>query len=160
MLDLAVTERIRSIFLQEQPRVTIDRAAELLGRTKADLKAAIRSGDIETIETCSGPQIDARELAEQALHVWPLLVVEEALGRDASMVMPAGLRSSKITVRLPAFLIQTLHILAGENGEDANALLTRELHGLAHMNRERLSHRIVEFADCVDWPLVEYEKAS
>ena len=91
---------------------------------------------------------------------WPLLVIEEALGRDASMVMPAGLRSSKITVRLPAFLIQTLHILAGENGEDANALLTRELHGLAHMNRERLSHRIVEFDDCVEWPLVEYEKAS
>ena len=57
------------------------------------------------------------------------------------------------------FLIQLLHILAGEN-DDADALLTRELHGLAHMNRERLSPRIVAFDECVDWPHVEYEKAS
>ena len=63
-------------------------------------------------------------------------------------------------MRLPTFLIQALHILAAENEEDASALLTRELHGLAHMNRERLSHRIVGFDECVDWPLVEYEKAS
>ena len=132
----------------------------MLGCLDGDIRAAIKRGEIEAVTTCSGHVIDTRELAEQAVHLWPLLVIEEALGRDASMVMPAGLRSAKLTVRLPVFLIQVLHILAGENGEDANALLERELHGLAHMNRERLSHRIVEFDDCVDWPMVDYEKAS
>lgn len=160
MLTPDLAERIRAIFLHQRERVTIEESAAMLGCSQEDIRAAIERGEIETVTTCRGSLIDTRELAEQALHVWPLLVIEQALGRDASMVMPAGLRSSKITVRLPAFLIQTLHILAGENGEDANALLTRELHGLAHMNRERLSHRIVEFDDCVDWPLVEYEKAS
>jgi hypothetical protein len=104
--------------------------------------------------------IDTRELAEQATHVWPLKVIEEALARDASMVMPDGLRCKKLTLRVPAFLIQRLHILAEENGEDAEALLARELHDLAVGYRDRLAARIVEFDDCADWPIVEYEKAS
>jgi hypothetical protein len=160
MLSRHLIERIRSIFLHETEHVTIEEAAAMLGRTEDDIHAAIARGEIETVTTCSGTRIDTRELAEQAVHVWPLATIEEALGRDASMVMPRGLRSSKLTVRVPVFLIQTLHILAGENGEDASALLARELHGLAHMNRERLASRIVEFDDCVDWPCVEYEKAS
>lgn len=160
MLPPDLTKRIRSIFLYSKDRVTIEDAAAMLGRTKADLLAAIKDGDVETVTTCRGPMIDTRELAEQALHVWPLSVIEEALGRDASMVLPAGLRSSKLTIHVPRYLIQALHILAGENGEDADALLARELQGLAHMNRERLSRRIVEFDDCVDWPRVEYDRAS
>jgi hypothetical protein len=160
MLDPAITERIRSIFLQEQPRVTIDRAAELLGRTKADLKAAIRSGDIETIETCSGPQIDARELAEQALHVWPILAIEEALGKEASLILPPGVRSHNVTFRLPRYLIQTIHCLAALNGETGEALLARELHGLAHAHRAPLAKLIPDLEECVDWPLVEYAHAS
>lgn len=160
MLDPVVKERIRAIFLHTQTNVTIEDAAALLGRSKKDIRSAIKAGEIETITTCSGPRIDTRELAEQAVHVWPMTVIEEALGRDASMVLPEGLRSSKLTVRVPAFLIQALHILAGENGEGADALLARELHGLAHAARERLSRRIVEFDDCLHWPHVAYERAS
>lgn len=160
MLTSDLTQRIRAIFLHENERVTIEDAAVLLGRTEADVLAAIEAGDIETIATCSGLLIDTRELAEQAVHVWPLKVIEEALGRDASIVMPAGLRTTKLTVRVPAFLIQVLHILAADNGEDADALLARELHGLAHTHRERLCSSIVDFDDCVDWPLVEYVRAS
>ena len=29
------------------------------------------------------------ELAEQAVHVWPIDAIEEALGRDAALVLPA-----------------------------------------------------------------------
>jgi hypothetical protein len=160
MLDPTTAERIRAIFLHDNERVTIEDAAAMLGLSEADILAAIEAGDIETIETCSGSRIDTRELAEQAVHLWPLKVIEEALGRDASMVMTAGLRSAKLTVHVPAFLIQVLHILAGENGEAADAPLARELHGLAHMNRERLTSRIIEFDDCVDWPIAEYDRAS
>lgn len=160
MLDPTVTERIRAIFLHDDERVTIAAAAAMLGVSEGDILEAIDAGDIETIPTCSGPRIDTRELAEQAVHLWPLQVIEEALGGDASMVMPAGLRSEKLTVRVPAFLIQVLHILAGENGENADALLARELHGLADMHRERLSLRIVDFDDCIDWPIVEYDRTN
>lgn len=160
MLDPAVTGRIRAIFLHAEKHVTIEEAAAMLGRSEAEILQAIEEGDIEALSTCSGRVIDTRELAEQATHVWPLKVIEEALGRDASMVMPAGLRCKKLTVRVPAFVIQALHILAEENGEDADALLARELHGLAVVHRERLAARIVEFDECADWPVIDYEKAS
>jgi hypothetical protein len=102
MLSRDLIERIRSIFLHETEHVTIEEAAAMLGRTEDDIHAAIARGEIETVTTCSGTRIDTRELAEQAVHVWPLVTIEEALGRDASMVMPRGLRSSKLTVLVRA----------------------------------------------------------
>ena len=64
MLDPTVTERIRSIFLHDEPRVTLAGAARLLGRSHDDITAAIAGGDIETIATEAGPMIDAADLAE------------------------------------------------------------------------------------------------
>lgn len=160
MLTPDLVERIRSIFLHEDKHVTIEQAAAMLDRTEADIVRAVDEGEIETVTTCVGRVIESRELAEQATHVWPLKVIEEALGRDASMVMPAGLRCKKLTVRLPAFLIHALHILAENDGQDADALLARELHDLVLAHRDRLAPRIAEFDDCADWPIIEFEKAS
>ena len=87
MSDPALIERIRSIFLHDEPRVTLAGAARLLGRSHDDITAAIDEGDIETIATGGGPMIDIREIAEQAIHVWPLVTIEEALGADASLIL-------------------------------------------------------------------------
>ena len=160
MLDPTITGRIRSIFLHAERQVTIAEAAKLLGRAEEEIAAAIEAGEIETITTCSGVRIDTREVAEQAVHTWPMTAIEEALGRDASVVMPDGLRSSKLTVHVPSFLIQSLLFLADENGETPDALLARELHGLAQFGRERLSRRIIDFDECIDWPSVQYDRAS
>ena len=45
--------------------------------------------------------------------------------------------------------------LAEENGESADALLTRELHGRAFAHRERLGASIAGFAEAVNWPFPE-----
>ena len=90
MLDSATTERIRSIFLHHEPSVSIPLAARLLGLSKDELEAAIDAGDVETTSTCSERVIDLRELAEQALHVWPIATIEEALGREAALILPPG----------------------------------------------------------------------
>src|SRR5713226_9497111 len=79
MLDPTVTERIRSIFLHDETRVTIEMAARMLGRSGGEIAAAIEDGEIETTSGCSGPMIDIHELAEQAVHVWPIDAIEEAL---------------------------------------------------------------------------------
>src|SRR5258708_37074823 len=92
MLDANLTERIRSIFLHHEARVTVEGAAELLGRTREGMAAAIDGGDVETAGTGSGTRIDIRELAEQALHVWPVVASEEARGREAPLILPPGRR--------------------------------------------------------------------
>ncbi len=49
MLDPNVTERIRSIFLHHEARVTVEGAAELLGRARGGVASAIDGGDVETV---------------------------------------------------------------------------------------------------------------
>jgi hypothetical protein len=51
--------------------------------------------------------------------------------------------------------VAALKCLAEENGESADALLTRELHGLAYARRERLGASIAGFAEAVNWPFPE-----
>ena len=125
MLDPTVTERIRSIFLHDEARVTIEGAARLLGRSGGEIAAAIEDGEIETTSGCSGTVIDIRELAEQAVHVWPIDAIEEALGREAALILPAGVRTRRFTARLPRYVVAALECLAEERRRAADARAAR-----------------------------------
>ena len=129
MLDSAVIQRIRAIFLHHESRVTIAEAAGMLGWSRAEMNRAIRSGEIEVVETCSGKRIELRELAAYALQQWPLAAIEEALGRDATLILPAALRTRKLTVRLPQYQIGALQVLADDGRESVEAMLTRMFGG-------------------------------
>jgi hypothetical protein len=153
MLDPQVVERIRSIFLQDKPGVTIAETARLLGMSGTAIRAAVRDGEIEATSGCRGPMIDAQELAEQAALRWPIATIEETLGRDAARVLPVAVRTERFTGRLPPYVIAALRCLAEENGESADAFLSRELQGVPDPHRERLAAAIAGFAEAVDWPL-------
>jgi hypothetical protein len=132
----------------EDARVTIEGVA--IAR-----EVAIEDGEIETTSGCSEPMIDIHELAEQAVHVWPIDAIEEALRREAALILPAGVRTRRFTARLPRYVVAALQCLAEENGESADALLTRELHGLAYAHRERHGSVDRGFAEAVNWPFPE-----
>jgi hypothetical protein len=102
VLDSDLANHIRSIFLHPDSYVTVADAAQMLGWSAGDMKGAIKCGEIELADTCRGKMITIRELAEKAMELWPLLVIEEALGREASLILPPGLRTRKIVLRLPA----------------------------------------------------------
>jgi hypothetical protein len=142
-----------SRFEHDEARVAIDDAARLLGRSCGEIAEAIEDGEIEATSGCGGPRIGIQELAEQAVHVWPIDAIEEALGRDAALILPAGVRTRRFTARLPRYVVAALKCLAEENGESAGALLTRDLHGLAYAHRERLGASIAGFAEAVNWPV-------
>lgn len=103
MLNPALIERIRAIFLHHESRVTIAEVAGVLGWSRAQMNVAIRNGEIEVGETCSGKRIELRELAACALQQWRLTAIEEALGRDATLILPPALRTRRLTVRLPRY---------------------------------------------------------
>jgi hypothetical protein len=130
MLDPALIQRIRAIFLHPDPRVTIADAAGLLGWSRAEFNAAIRNGEIEVVETCGGKRIELRELATFALQQWPLTAIEDALGRDATLILPPALRTRKLTVRLPQYQIGALQVLAREGRESVEAMLMRMFEGV------------------------------
>jgi hypothetical protein len=46
-----------------------------------------------------------------------LTAIEEALGRDATLILPPALRTRKPTVRLPRYQIGALQVLADDGRE-------------------------------------------
>ena len=152
MLEPALIQRIRAIFLHHEPRVTIDDAAGLLGWSRVELDATIRDGEIEVVETGSGKRIELRELAVYALQQWPLTAIEEALGRDAALILPQALRTRKLTVRLPRYQIGALQVLAGDGRESVDALLMRMFEELTDVHQERLERLIPGLAEARAWP--------
>jgi len=152
MLEPTIAHRIRAIFLHHEPRVTVAEGAGMLGWSRAEMDAAIRDGEIEVIETCSGKGIELRELAAYAVQQWPLTAIEEALGEDAALVLPAALRTRELTVRLPRYQIGALEVLAGDGRESVEALLTRMVEELAELHQERLARVIPGVAEAMAWP--------
>jgi hypothetical protein len=152
MLDSALIQRIRAIFLHHEPRVTIAEAARILGGSRAGMNRAIRNGEIEVVDTCSGKRIELRELAAYALQQWPLTAIEEALGRDAMLILPPALRTRKLTVRLPQYQIGALQVLADEGRESVDAMLMRMFEELTDLNQERLSRLIPGLTEAMAWP--------
>jgi len=158
MFDPDITARIRTIFLHHESRVTIDEAARMLGWTTPKLNAAIRNGDIEPIDTCSGKMIALREVAIQALDLWSLNTVEDALGPDAKLIMPPALRTRKFTLRLPLYQIGALKVLAEDGRESVDTFLMRMFEELTDLNKERLSRLIPGLAEAIGWP--EHEEGE
>lgn len=145
-------KRIRSIFLHEQPYVTITEAARLLGWTRSAMERAVRDGDIEVTATCSGPRVAIRELAEIALQLWTLPVIEGALGRDAALILPPALRTRKLVLRLPAYQLAALTALAAEGNESIDTMLSRMFEELADIRRDLLEPVIPGLAEAIAWP--------
>lgn len=152
MLDSDLANRIRSIFLHPDPYVTVADAAQMLGWAANEMKAAIKRGEVELSDTCKGKMIAIRELAEKAMELWPLVVIEEALGREASLILPPGVRTRKLVLRLPAYQIAALKILAGDGSESVDTMLMRTFAELADINKERLAPVIPDLAEAIAWP--------
>ena len=152
VLDSTLIQTIRAIFLHHESRVTIAEAAGMLAWSRAQMNAAIRNGEIEVVDTCSGKRIELRELAAYPLQQWPLTAIEEALGRDATLILPAALRTRQLTVRLPQYQIGALRVLADDGRESVDAMLTRMFEELTDLNQERLSRLIPGLAEAIAWP--------
>ena len=162
MTDPAIAERIRTIFLHHRQHVTIAEAEDMLGWTRAEMNAAIKNDDIEPVSTCSGKMIELRDLAVKALDLWSLAAVEEALGRDAALIMPPALRTRKLTLRIPQYQIAALKILASERNESVDTMIERMLQELVWTEEERLAPRIPGLAEASRWPevIVETQQPS
>lgn len=155
MLDPDFIERIRTIFLHEEPYVSIPDATVLLGWSRAEINRAINEGEIETTTICSGEAIRIEEVVVKAMELWPLESIEAALGKDAALVLPPALRARKVVAYLPGYQVQMLEHFASTQQTSIGHLIANQLDELAAEHAEELSARIAGFADAIDWPDVE-----
>lgn len=155
MLEPDVIHRIRHIFLQERPHVSISQATALLGWTRAEMQAAIRLGSVELMQTPLGKWFWREELMSKALETWPLDTIEEALGEDADRILPHAIRTAELRVRLPRHHIAMLEYKAGQQRTTVSHALARELDGIASADAHELSAAIPGFAAALAWPDAE-----
>lgn len=153
MLEPDVAERIRAIFLHHEHRVTPDAAASLLGWSLEQMNAAINAEGINVVRTCGGKtMIELREIASYVSYEWPIHVIEKALAREAAMILPPGLRTRKLTVRLPLYHIQMLELLASEANQSVTKFLELEIEERAGTEKERLAAIIPGIVEAYHWP--------
>ena len=86
------------------------------------------------------------------MGVWEQAVLEEALGDDAAAVLPEAIRLVELRARVPRYQRDMLRFLAECEGTSVDAVLTRELEGLASANSTELAAALPGFAEALRWP--------
>jgi len=152
MLEPDLIFRIRHIFLQPRPHVSIMQATGLLGWSRRQMSEAIEAGDVELWTTPHGKWFPRAEMMAKALEIWPTHVIEEALGDDADRILPRAIRSAELRVRLPRHHIDMLEYRADQQETTVSGVLARELDGIASAHIAELSAALPGFAEAMAWP--------
>lgn len=152
MPDSDLTERIRTIFLHTGSFVSIDDAAALLGWSPEQMREAIEGQEVDLTTTCSGKAVPCAELMALTLHALPVEWIERALGARAARVLPSGVRSCSVCVRIPRYQAAMLDYLAEQQHTTAGHVIAAALEDLVSERLEVLAQAIPGFADAVAWP--------
>lgn len=152
MLDPDLINRIRTIFLHQCPHVTIAEATVLLGWSRGEMARAVAGGEVEVSSSSVGKWIWREELIANALELWSLEEIEEALGADADGVLPEALRLIDLHVRVPRYQVAMLEYLAERDRTSVNGVLARGLVAMASVDTDELSRAVHGFADALAWP--------
>ena len=149
---MSIRDRVRHILLAPQQSYTAVEATELLGWSVAEMDVAIREGDVEATGTCSGHRIAWQEVAAMLTAQYPQAVIEDALGEDASSVMPELVRLAELRVDIPRYQTVMLGKLAERARISVDELLSRHLLDLAGAEIDWLDKAIPQFGAAMRWP--------
>jgi hypothetical protein len=147
--DLA--ESIRTIFLQPGPHVSLKDARRLFAGYNRQIEELIAEKEIQTSTRRGAASLTRADMAALALAVWPLEVIEQALGEDAARALPPALRSRAVALNLPEYQAAMLDYLAGDRGTTAGDLVSRQLHDLETEYLDMLLASVPGFAEAMNW---------
>ena len=145
-------DHIRSLFLHPRPTYPIAEAATLPGIDWRNVRAWIKSGELEGVDTDEGLVLPWAELVSFGMEFWSQEVVEEALGTEVADAIPELLRLAELEVRIPRLEIVALERLAAADGKTVSAVLARELRDLVSVHAEWLTREVPGFAAAFAWP--------
>jgi hypothetical protein len=115
-MDANTKSRIRHIFLSPRPHFPLNTVAELLEMSIDELKAEIKDGAIVAVSTAVGVRVTREEMMAAAMGRWELAVIERALGREASRVLPEAIRLVELRARVPRYQRESCGIWRGRRG--------------------------------------------
>jgi hypothetical protein len=151
--DMNETTRsdIRNIFLSNRQSCALMTAALLLGMTLKELKKEIEDGAIVAVSNRLGQRIAREELIAVAMQTWDQATIEEALGHDAAAVLPEAIRLVDLQARIPRYHREMLRWFAKRDQTTVDAVLSRELEGIACAHTEELAAAVPGFGTALAW---------
>ena len=138
-MDANTRTRIRHIFLSPRPHFPLNTVAELLEMPVEELKSEIKDGGIVAVSTAVGVRVTREEMVAAAMGRWELAVIERALGREASRVLPEAIRLVDLRARVPRYQKEMLRYLARQEGTSIGTILSRELEDMASARAEEVA---------------------
>jgi hypothetical protein len=151
-MDETVRDSIRHIFLSPRPHFALLTAASLLGIPFAELKNEVEDGAIVAVSTAIGRCVPREELIAAAMRIWDQATIEEALGEEASSVLPEAIRLVELRARVPRYQREMLRYLARRQGTTVDHVLVRGLDDVASAHAEELAAALPGFAEALGWP--------
>lgn len=91
-------------FFHERRACSIAEAADIVGYSTAWVR---RRAELDGIDLSAG-SVPWEDVMLWFLHAWPLPLVEDAVPREALVSLPALLRTTTVTWRLPRYLVRAL----------------------------------------------------
>jgi hypothetical protein len=86
-----------------------------------------------------------------AMQKWDHATIEEALGEDAAAVLPEAIRLVELQARIPRYQRDMMRWFAMRDETTVDAVLSRELEGLACAHAEELSAAVPGFEAALAW---------
>src|SRR5436305_13369342 len=113
IMNESTRDSIRRIFLNPRPHAALMMAADLLGMPFPVLKHEIAEGTIVAVSVgVVGLRVSKEDMIAAAMRIWPLAVIEDALGDEARRVLPEAIRLVELRARVPPYQREMLRWLA------------------------------------------------
>jgi hypothetical protein len=138
-------QRIQALFLHPEESYRLSEAARLIGvssgvlrrEAEADQREAYRSNDLWCFSW--------RQVACIALRRWTLAEIHDALGADASTVLPPLLSLRTLTIQLPEYIVRAVETMATEDATTVDDWFQRELVDFAGTVVDRMETTLPGF---------------
>jgi len=145
-------QHIRELFLHRAPCYRLSEAARLLGMTRGALEREARADQADAYRVNGRWRFTWRQVAYIALRRWSLVEIHEALGPDASAVLPPLLGLRAVTVRLPEYLVRAIEHFAASGDTTIDDWLHHELIEFAGTVASDMERVLPGFRRAYLWP--------
>lgn len=131
MSATVIALHIRELFLHRQLSYRLSEAARLLGMTRKQLEREARADHEDAYRINGRWRFTWRQVAYLAFRQWSLAEMHDALGADASPVLPPLLAMRTVTVELPEYLLRAIEHEAVSSDRSIDDWLQHELMDFA-----------------------------
>lgn len=151
-MEQPATEHIRELFLNRQPSYRLSEAARLLGMTRGVLEREAKADDESAYRADGRWRFTWRQVAHLAFRRWSLAEIHEALGAEATSVLPPLLTLRAVTIHLPEFLARAIEVSAAADDMTVDDWLHRELVDFASTVIDRMERAVPGYRRAYFYP--------